>query len=71
MAQADGSSATIKSSENINFQVAPAAGRRESILVLAMVLGSGLIKSTIPRLRPDRQRPSSFEPACRSALRYA
>ncbi len=35
------------------------------------VLGSGLIKSTIPRLRPDRQRPSSFEPACRSALRYA
>ncbi len=34
-------------------------------------LGSGLIKSTIQGLRPDRQRPSSFEPACRSALRYA
>jgi putative ABC transport system substrate-binding protein len=34
-------------------------------------LGSGLIKSTIQGLRPDRQRPSSFEPACRSALRCA
>src|SRR5438093_5080046 len=34
------------------------------------VLGSRLIKSTIQGLRPDRQRPSSFEPACRSALRY-
>src|SRR3989449_5791266 len=34
-------------------------------------LGSRLIKSTIQGLRPDRQRPSSFEPACRSALRCA
>jgi acyl dehydratase len=34
-------------------------------------LGSGLIKSTIQELRPDKQRPSSFEPACHSALRYA
>jgi lipopolysaccharide/colanic/teichoic acid biosynthesis glycosyltransferase len=33
-------------------------------------LGSRLIKSTIQGLRRDRQRPSSFEPACRSALRY-
>src|SRR6266436_10316544 len=31
---------------------------------LRCVLGSGLIKSTIPVLQPDRQRPSSFEPAC-------
>jgi hypothetical protein len=34
-------------------------------------LGSGLIKSTIQGLRPDRQRPNSFEPACHSGLRYA
>jgi len=35
------------------------------------LLGSRLIKSTIQGLRPDRQRPSSFEPTCRSALRCA
>jgi hypothetical protein len=34
-------------------------------------LGSGLIKPTIQGLRPDRQRPSSFAPAGRSALRCA
>jgi bifunctional non-homologous end joining protein LigD len=33
-------------------------------------LGSGLIKSTIQERRSDRQRPSSFEPACHNALRY-
>jgi membrane protease YdiL (CAAX protease family) len=39
MSEADGSSATIKSGENIGFQVAAAnGGWRESILVLAMVL---------------------------------
>jgi predicted ATPase/DNA-binding winged helix-turn-helix (wHTH) protein len=35
------------------------------------ILGSRLIKSTIQGLRPDRQRPNSFEPAGRSGLRYA
>ncbi len=39
MSQADGSSATIKSSENICLQVAAVAGGwRESIVVLVMVL---------------------------------
>jgi len=39
MSQADGSSATIKSNENICLQVAAVAGGwRESILVLMMVL---------------------------------
>ena len=33
-------------------------------------LGSGPIKSTIQE-RGQKQRPSSFEPACHSALRYA
>ena len=33
-------------------------------------LKSGLIKSTIQELRSGRQRPSSFEPACHSVLRY-
>ena len=36
-----------------------------------VVLGSRLIKSTIQERRPDRQRPSSFVPVCRSALRCA
>jgi hypothetical protein len=39
MSQADGLSATVKSSENIGPQIAAVAGGwRESILVLAMVL---------------------------------
>jgi membrane protease YdiL (CAAX protease family) len=39
MSQADGSSATVKSSENIGLQIAAVAGGwRETILVLAMVL---------------------------------
>jgi len=47
------------------------AGVPEDVVVAADArLGSGLIKSTIQGLRPDRQRPGSFEPACRSALRY-
>ena len=37
---------------------------------LAHELGSELIKSTIQERRSDRQRLSSFEPACHSVLRY-
>jgi hypothetical protein len=40
-------------------------------LELNVELGSGLIKSTIQGLRRGRQRPDSFVPAYRSALRCA
>ena len=57
--------------DSVGDQVARGLAEAATKHLLKPILGSRLIKSTIQGLRRDRQRPSSFAPACHSVLQRA
>jgi len=57
--------------EPVKLWDAKTAAHTRSFWTGLLLLGSGLIRSTIQERRPSRQRRGSFVPACRSALRSA